>query len=455
MPSTVGFTVCEKHMVFDANSNLLFFVDKTTKNIVNDLSAGVSKDTILEKYENASEILKEIDTLKEEGKIFSPEIPLPKLYGEPPYLLKSMCINISHDCDMRCGYCFASTGDFGGERKLMSAEMGKKAIDFLIEHSGNREKLDVDFFGGEPLLNFDAVKEIILYMYKRGKEAHKKFKITVTTNVLSLSEEELQFLNTYGINLVLSLDGRKEVHDRVRRDRDGNGTYDRIVENIKRLVKDRDDLSYFVRGTYTKNALDFASDVKSMADEGFHNLSMEPVVLPKGHKLAITPEDFERIFAEYDRLTKLYLEYEKDDKKRFHFFHFNLDLDHGPCVHKRVSGCGAGSEYMAVTPEGDLYPCHQFVGDERFKLGNIETGIDREDIRKEFKSTHVYTKEACRDCFAKFLCSGGCHANAIYQENDIRTPYKIGCEIQKKRLQCALYIAGEKKLKEKKEAKKA
>jgi len=282
-------------------------------------------------------------------------------------------------------------------------------------------------------------------MYEQGLKHNKKFKITVTTNCLEVTDEQAKFFNDYGINLVLSIDGRKEVNDDVRKDENGCGTYDRIIDNIQKLVEGREDLSFFVRGTYTRNALDFSKDVKYLKDLGFKNISMEPVVLPEGDPLRIKEEDLKTVYDEYEKLTKLYMDYKAEDKG-FNFFHFNLELDHGPCVHKRIAGCGAGSEYMAVSPEGDLYPCHQFVGNDEFIIGNVYTGIKNQELRKEFKETHVYTKEKCKNCFAKFLCSGGCHANAYFQNGDLKKPYELGCEIQKKRLECALYIAAKERM---------
>ena len=353
--------------------------------------------------------------------------------------LKSMCINISHDCNLACEYCFAHKGDFGGARELMSVETGKKAIDFLIERSQGRYNLEVDFFGGEPLMNLDAVKEIVAYAREQEKIHNKNFRFTITTNGILLNDDAIEFINREMSNCVLSIDGRKEVNDRLRVDRGGNGSYDRIIEKYKKLVDGRGDKDYYVRATYTAYNLDFAEDVMHLYELGFNNLSEEPVVTDESHPYAILPEHFERIYEEYDRLALKLI----DLKKRGEgicFFHFMIDLDQGPCAIRRLRGCSCGNEYIAVTPSGDIYPCHNFVGQEQWLMGSVLTGEFDQDMKRRFASAHLYNKQGCSDCWARFYCSGGC--NAINNEHcgDILKPYPTYCELEKKRLECAIMI---------------
>lgn len=372
------------------------------------------------------------------------------LFAEDPYtemlpvwtkqtVVKALCLHIAHDCNLRCSYCFAGTGEYMGHRSLMSLEVGKKAVDFLIENSGNRRNLEVDFFGGEPLMNFDVVKGIVEYAREKEKESNKNFRFTITTNGILLDEEKRAYINENMHNVVLSLDGRKEINDEVRKRIDGKGSYDRILPLIKNMVDERGEKDYYVRGTFTRKNLDFGADVLHLADLGFDQISVEPVVAAKDSGLDIRNEDLKAVCDEYERLAKEYVDRRKDGQW-FNFFHFMIDLEGGPCIAKRLRGCGSGTEYLAVTPEGELYPCHQFVGHKEFNLGNVFDGLNGNPIREIFSDTNVYTKPQCNSCWAKFYCSGGCAANAWQFNKDIKIPYEIGCELEKKRVECALWI---------------
>ena len=354
--------------------------------------------------------------------------------------IKAMCLHVSHDCNLRCKYCFAQTGDFGGDRMLMKPETGKRAMDFLIKHSANRENLEVDFFGGEPLMAWDTVVETVKYARSIEKQHGKNFRFTITTNGMLLDDEKIDYINKEMSNCVLSLDGRKEVNDNIRPTPNGKGSYDIIVPKYQKLVAGRGTKDYYVRGTFTKYNLDFANDVLHISDLGFEQLSVEPVVTDPEMPYAITESDLPTIFAEYDRLEKLMEEQKLANKRKFNFFHFMIDLTGGPCVYKRLSGCGSGTEYLAVTPWGDFYPCHQFVGEEQYLMGNVDEGITKPEIVKDFGRCNVYTKPDCKDCFARFYCSGGCAANGYHFGGDIRGNYKIGCELQRKRVECAIMI---------------
>ncbi len=354
--------------------------------------------------------------------------------------IKAMCLNIAHDCNLRCTYCFASTGDFGEGRKLMSFETGKKAVDFLLKHSANRQNLEMDFFGGEPLMNFDVVKQIVAYARSKEEEYHKHFRFTITTNGMLLNDEIIDFINREMSNVVLSLDGRKEVNDRMRKRVDGSGSYDKIVPLFRKLVQERGDGEYYVRGTYTKENLDFSEDVFSILEAGFDQISVEPVVASADKPYAITEKELPRIFLEYERLMERMLEYEEKTGKRIHFFHFMIDLDGGPCVIKRLRGCGCGNEYVAITPDGDIYPCHQFVGEAAYKMGNVDEGTFDSAMKADFSRAHIYQKPDCRECWARFYCSGGCNANNYQYAGDIRKAYRISCEIEKKRVECAIAL---------------
>ena len=347
-------------------------------------------------------------------------------------VVKALCLHIAHDCNLACQYCFAEEGEYHGRRALMSFEVGKKALDFLIANSGNRRNLEVDFFGGEPLMNWEVVKQLVEYGRSKEKEYNKNFRFTMTTNGVLLNDEIMEYCNREMSNVVLSLDGRKEVNDKMRPFRGGKGSFQKFAEM-------RGDRDYYVRGTFTRHNLDFSKDVMEFADLGFRSMSIEPVVAKPEEEYAIREEDLPQIMEEYDHLAEEYIKRKKEGRG-FNFFHFNIDLNQGPCVAKRLSGCGSGTEYLAVTPWGDLYPCHQFVGQEEFLLGNVDTGVTNERIRDEFKLCNVYAKDKCRDCFARFYCSGGCAANSYNFHGSITDAYDIGCAMQKKRIECAIMI---------------
>ncbi|GFI44276.1 putative mycofactocin radical SAM maturase MftC [Lachnospiraceae bacterium] len=354
-------------------------------------------------------------------------------------VVKALCLHIAHDCNLACKYCFAEEGEYHGRRALMSFEVGKKALDFLIANSGNRRNLEVDFFGGEPLMNWQVVKDLVAYGREQEKLHDKHFRFTVTTNGVLLNDEIQDFINQEMDNVVLSLDGRKEINDRMRPFRNGKGSYELIVPKFQKLAESRNQERYYVRGTFTRNNLDFSEDILHFAELGFKQMSIEPVVGEESDPYAIRSQDLPKIMEEYDKLAKVMIEREKEGKG-FNFFHFMIDLDGGPCVAKRLSGCGSGTEYLAVTPWGDLYPCHQFVGQEEFLMGNVEDGIVRPKLGDDFRSCNVYSKDKCRDCFAKFYCSGGCMANAYHFHGTIHDTYDIGCEMQRKRVECAVMI---------------
>ena len=354
-------------------------------------------------------------------------------------VVKALCLHIAHDCNLACQYCFAEEGEYHGRRALMSFEVGKKALDFLIANSGNRRNLEVDFFGGEPLMNWEVVKQLVEYGRSKEKEYNKNFRFTMTTNGVLLNDEIMEYCNREMSNVVLSLDGRKEVNDKMRPFRGGKGSYDLIVPKFQKFAEMRGDRDYYVRGTFTRHNLDFSKDVMEFADLGFRSMSIEPVVAAPEEEYAIREEDLPQIMEEYDRLAEEYLKRKKEGRG-FNFFHFNIDLNQGPCVAKRLSGCGSGTEYLAVTPWGDLYPCHQFVGQEEFLLGNVDTGVTNERIRDEFKLCNVYAQDKCRDCFARFYCSGGCAANSYNFHGSITDAYDIGCAMQKKRIECAIML---------------
>lgn len=354
-------------------------------------------------------------------------------------VVKALCLHIAHDCNLACQYCFAEEGEYHGRRALMSFEVGKKALDFLIANSGNRRNLEVDFFGGEPLMNWEVVKQLVEYGRSKEKEYNKNFRFTMTTNGVLLNDEIMDYCNREMSNVVLSLDGRKEVNDKMRPFRGGKGSFDLIVPKFQKFAEMRGDRDYYVRGTFTCHNLDFSKDVTEFADLGFHSMSIEPVVAKPEEEYAIREEDLPQIMEEYDHLAEEYIRRKKEGRG-FNFFHFNIDLNQGPCVAKRLSGCGSGTEYLAVTPWGDLYPCHQFVGQEEFLLGNVDTGVTNERIRDEFKLCNVYAKDKCRNCFARFYCSGGCAANSYNFHGSITDAYDIGCAMQKKRIECAIMI---------------
>lgn len=385
--------------------------------------------------------IEDVAQLKQEGALFTKDIyeEYIKDFKQRSTVVKALCLHIAHDCNLACKYCFAEEGEYKGHRALMSYEVGKKALDFLIASSGNRKNLEVDFFGGEPLMNWQVVKDLVAYGREQEGLHNKKFRFTLTTNGVLLSDEVMEFANREMSNVVLSIDGRKEINDRMRPSRNGKGSYDLILPRFKKLAESRDQNNYYVRGTFTHNNLDFSEDVKHLADLGFKQISVEPVVAQPEEGYAIREEDLPVLFEEYDRLAKLMLEYKKEGKD-FNFFHFMIDLTGGPCVAKRLSGCGSGTEYLAVTPWGDLYPCHQFVGMPEYLMGNVDDGIVKPELREEFKVCNVYSKEKCRNCFAKFYCSGGCAANSYQFHGNINDAYDIGCELQKKRVECAIML---------------
>ena len=436
-------------MVLDINSGAVHLIDEITYDVLDYYPEFSKEESILKlqlqhsyKRNEIEEVIEEIDHLIKEGLLFTKSLNTSqwkdKLNNQEK-VIKAMCLHIAHDCNLRCKYCFASQGDFQGERSLMSQEVGRKAIDFLIQNSGNRRNLEVDFFGGEPLMNFDVVKDIVTYARGKEREYNKNFRFTITTNATLLTEDKMEYINENMNNVVLSIDGNKNTNDFMRPIVNGKGSYDMILPKIRKMVKKRGDKDYYVRGTFTKYNLDFSKDVIHLVDEGFKEISMEPVVAEPEKDYAIKEEDLPIIFKEYENLAMKYLERNQGDHP-FHFFHFNIDLSQGPCVYKRLSGCGAGNEYVAITPEGEIYPCHQFVGNEDFKIGDIFNGIERDDIQKQFKEAHVLNKDKCNNCWARFYCSGGCHANAYNFNEDIYIPYDIGCEIEKKRIECALMV---------------
>ena len=408
------------------------FADECPPNVIEKLSRFYDREEIISCYEEVKELYNDKILFSEDDyeKFAKYSVASP---------IKAMCLLVTMDCNLRCEYCFASQGDYAMGRKVMSFETGKKALDFLLENSGDRENLEVDFFGGEPLMNWDVVKKLVEYGRSKEAEYHKHFRFTVTTNGLLLDEEKMDFINKEMSNVVLSIDGRKDVNDRVRKRVDGSGCYDRIIPKFKELAEKRNYENYYVRGTFTKYNLDFASDVFHLYDLGFDQISVEPVVCDHDEKYAITERDLPAVFSEYERLAQLMLVNEKKGK-HFNFFHFMLDLDQGPCAIKRLRGCGSGNEYVAITSDGDIYPCHQFVGIPEYLMGNIHSGEFNTDIKKDFAAAHIYNKEDCRKCWAKFYCSGGCNANNFIYTGNILTAHKLSCEIEKKRLECAIMI---------------
>ena len=391
--------------------------------------------------QDLQETIQEILELKDAGMLFTEDI-YEKYIGDfknRQTVVKALCLHIAHDCNLACRYCFAEEGEYHGRRALMSFEVGRKALDFLVANSGNRVNLEVDFFGGEPLMNWQVVKDLVNYGRSLEEPHHKKFRFTLTTNGVLLNEEVLEFVNREMANVVLSIDGRKEVHDRMRPHRGGQGSYDEVVPKYQHVAESRNQMNYYVRGTFTHHNLDFAGDVRHLADLGFEQISVEPVVAADTEDYALREEDVPQILEEYDKLALEYIRRKKEGKG-FNFFHYMIDLEGGPCVAKRLSGCGSGTEYLAVTPWGDFYPCHQFVGQEEFLMGNVDEGIIRTDIRDRFKCCNVYAKPKCKECFAKFYCSGGCAANAYNFTGDINGAYDLGCELQRKRIECAIMI---------------
>ncbi|MBQ8189043.1 MAG: thioether cross-link-forming SCIFF peptide maturase [Lachnospiraceae bacterium] len=391
--------------------------------------------------EALAEAVDEIVELAEADMLYTEDIYEPYIdeFKNRETVVKALCLHIAHDCNLACKYCFAEEGEYHGRRAMMSFEVGKKALDFLVANSGNRVNLEVDFFGGEPLMNWQVVKDLVAYGRSLEEPNHKKFRFTLTTNGVLLNDDILEFANKEMSNIVLSIDGRKEVHDFMRPHRGGQGSYDEVVPKYIKVAESRNQMDYYVRGTFTHHNLDFSEDVLHLADLGFKQISVEPVVADETEEYAIKEADIPVILAEYDKLAKDIIQRRKEGKA-FNFFHFMIDLEGGPCVAKRLSGCGSGTEYLAVTPWGDFYPCHQFVGMEQFLMGNVDDGIVNTSIREEFKTCNVYAKEKCKNCFAKFYCSGGCAANSYNFHGNINDAYDIGCELQRKRIECAIMI---------------
>ena len=435
------------HVVDDVVYDMLDYISEPFE--AHDKCPDDVKNKMKDKYSESEleEAYAEICALFEAGQLFSPDTyeAIAKHWNKRS-VVKALCLHVAHDCNLRCKYCFADTGEFHGGRSLMSAEVGKKAIDFVIANSGSRRNIEIDYFGGEPLMNFGVVKEITEYAKEQGKKHDKNFRFTITTNGILLNDEIKDYVNENMSNIVLSIDGTKETNDRVRYRTDGSGSYDTIVPKFKDMAESRNQTNYYVRGTFTAYNVDFAKDVIHLADLGFKQTSVEPVVAPETEDYALTAEHIEKVCGEYDKLTNEFVK-RLDEGRGFNFFHFMIDLDQGPCAIKRLSGCGAGHEYLAVTPQGDIYPCHQFVGNEKFKMGNVFDGKIDEDIKNTFERSNIYTKEKCRGCFAKFYCSGGCSANAYNFNGDINKPYELACEFEKKRVECAIAIEAYKKLK--------
>ncbi len=436
------------NIVVDVNSGAVHIVDDIAFDILDCIGEEIDEfpsreiiECLLNKY-NRSELMDTYDELYElykDGQIFFEDVyeEFANITENTP--IKAMCLNVAHDCNLRCEYCFASKGDFGKGRILMSLETGKKAIDFLIKNSGNRHNLELDFFGGEPLMNFDVVKKIVEYARSIEKKYNKNFRFTITTNGLLLTDEIIDFINSEMSNVVLSLDGRKEINDLLRVTPNKKGCYDIIVPKYQKLVESRKDKDYYVRGTFTKHNLDFANDIIHMADLGFKNISIEPVVSDPKLDYSIREEDLKRVFEEYENIAKEIIERKKSGKS-FNFFHFIIDLEQGPCAIKRLRGCGCGNEYVAVTPHGDIFPCHQFVGYDNWKIGNLNEETFDYKMKDKFSKTNIYSKQDCKKCWAKFYCSGGCNANNMQYEGDILKSHKIACELEKKRVECAIMI---------------
>lgn len=436
------------NIVLDVNSGGVHVVDDLTYDILDNIEPPfsekcpenvISKLSRFYKREDIETCFDEVVEAYHENILFSEDRLEQFSDTDTDVSLKTICLNVSHDCNLRCDYCFASTGNFGGRRKLMSAETGKRAVDFLIEHSGDRKDLEIDFFGGEPLVNFDVVKQITEYGRSREADTGKTIQFTMTTNGVLLDDEKIDFINSEMSNVVLSVDGRKEVNDRIRKKTDGTGTYDEIMPKFKKLVNAREDKGYYIRGTFTKYNTDFSEDVMSLFDEGFSKISVEPVIADSSEPYALTEINLPEIFKEYEKIAVKILENKKRGKN-LDFFHFMIDINMESCVHKRLKGCGCGNEYIAVTPEGDIFPCHRFVSEKDFKMGNIYDGTFDREIKKKFAEAHVYKKPECQKCWAKFYCSGGCNANNYMYNGDIYAAHKFSCLLQKKRLECAIML---------------
>ena len=434
------------NIVVDVNGGAVHVVDEITFDVLDyyelDDAEKIAKKLPKYTLDEIKETFDEIKSLVEDGLLYSADNYLDiDAFKKREPVVKAMCLHIAHDCNLKCKYCFASQGDFGGAKSIMSFEVGKKALEYLVDNSGSRKNLEVDFFGGEPLMNFEVVKQLVEYGNELGKEKGKNFRFTITTNGVLLDDEIIDYVNEHMHNVVLSLDGRKSINDDMRPTLNDKGSYDIIVPKFQKLIEKRKDKYYYVRGTFTRDNMDFSKDVLHFKDLGFDLTSVEPVVGDESNPYALRDEDLPKILDEYEKLA---VEYSKMrvNNEPFRFFHFMVDLSQGPCVIKRMTGCGAGNEYLAITPEGDIYPCHQFVGQEEFKMGNVMS--DKVELPKEmqetFKEAHIYAKDECSKCWAKFYCSGGCHANAFNFNNDILKPYDLGCQMQRKRLECALMV---------------
>ena len=442
------------NIVLDVCSGSVHVVDEVAYDIIS-LFEGNDRETIIkamaEKYAGRGDVTArdleecwdQIAALRDAGQLFTPDTFEPmagSLKEKTAGVVKALCLHVAHTCNLNCAYCFASQGKYHGERAVMPFEVGKQALDFLIANSGTRRNLEVDFFGGEPLMNFQVVKDLVAYARSIEKEHNKNFRFTLTTNGLLIDDDVIEFANREMSNVVLSLDGRKEIHDRYRVDYAGKGSWERIVPKFQKLVAARGGKNYYMRGTFTHANPDFLKDIQQMLDLGFTELSMEPVVCAPGDPSALTEEDFPVVCRQYEQLAELMLRRDREGKP-FTFYHYMLDLSGGPCIYKRISGCGSGTEYMAVTPWGDLYPCHQFVGDEKFRLGNIRDGVTNRERRAEFAACNVYAHPECRDCWAKLYCSGGCAANAYHATGAITGIYEYGCRLFRKRMECAIMVA--------------
>lgn len=431
------------YVVIDINSGAIHQLDKETYDVLshfNDEGEFIMSDELLY-IEDLPEILEEIDELKSDGLLFSEDIfkPMAMELKEKQSVLKAMCLHVAHACNMDCEYCFAGKGEYRGDAGLMNYETGKKAIDYLVENSPGRRNLELDFFGGEPLLNWKVVKDLVAYGRSLEGKNGKNFRFTITTNGLLIDDEVIDFCNKEMSNVVLSLDGSKETNDNMRKTKDGKGTYDLIVQKFIDFAEKRGQKDYYVRGTFTGNNVHFADDIVHMADLGFKELSMEPVVAPGSVAYALKEEDQEVIFSEYEKLALEMIKRRKEGNP-FNFYHFTVDFEGGPCIAKRVSGCGVGTEYIAVTPEGDIYPCHQFVGDKNFLMGTLDKGVINHYVVKQFRECNVYSHKECEDCFARLYCSGGCSANAYHSKGSVTEVYELGCELHKKRVQCAIML---------------
>ena len=442
------------NIVLDVCSGSVHVVDQVAYDIIS-IFEGREREVVLremaEKYAEKPEITRkdleecyaQVQALKDQGRLFAPDTFAPmagELKEKTAGVVKALCLHVAHTCNLNCSYCFASQGKYHGDRAVMSFEVGKRALDFLVEHSGTRRNLEVDFFGGEPLMNFQVVKDLVAYARSIEKEKGKNFRFTLTTNGMLVDDDVIDFANRECHNVVLSLDGRKEIHDRFRVDYIGKGSWETIVPKFQKFVEAREGKGYYMRGTFTHANPDFLKDIQQMLDLGFSELSMEPVVCAEGDPSALTEEDLPIVLEQYEKLAELMLQRDAEGKP-FTFYHYMIDLTGGPCIYKRISGCGSGTEYMAVTPWGDLYPCHQFVGEEKFRLGDIWEGVTNTDIQSEFRNCNVYAHPECRDCWARLYCSGGCAANAYHSTGSVTGVYEYGCKLFRKRMECAIMVA--------------